>query len=365
MQYSPSITVRSLLSRRESKAIIVVLILLIVWGILGGSSNEESAQNAQEDHTMYVPEVKVKQSVAEAFVRELTLSAVTENNRAVELKAQTEGVVAIIKAKEGAPIYAGEVIVTLADDARSAKLAEAQAELTQRQLEYKAAKALAKSGHRAETALAESYFFLKQAETNLKMAELDAAHASITSPFSGILNRIYVHEGDAIKSLDTTVASVIDYHPILAVGYVPEKWRGDITEGSAASVKLVDGSLVYGVVHYVSHKAEDATRTFRVEVALDNPNGMISSGVSSEIYIPLGNIKAHHVPSSALSLSDDGQLQLKYVNDQHKVQASVIEIAGEDKEGLWVTGLPEHVDIITYGQAYVRSDDTVNVSAKR
>ncbi len=361
---SSHITASSLLAKRETKIIIIGLLILVLWVLSGVIFDSSDSANTQDDQTVYVPEVKITPSIAEAFVRELTLSAITESPRLVEITTQTSGIIDKIIAKEGAAIFAGETIATLHADSREERISASSAEVEQRKLEYNAAKKLAKSGYKAKTALAEAYYRLKQAEANLKEAQLEAGYSVIQSPFTGFLNRIYLNEGDKVKSLETAVAQVMDLQPMLAVGYVPEKWRRQITEGSSASVKLNNDELVYGVVEYVSHKSEEATRTFRVEIAIDNKNGLIPAGMTAEIYIPVGNIKAHLIPSSALSLSDDGRIQIKYVDDANIVQSNFVEIAGEDAKGLWITGLPEHINLITFGQAFVQAGDKVNTDSK-
>lgn len=364
MPVSP-LTTRSLLARKESKVVFVSIVLLVIWVLSGSLGGDDDAATQSQDSTLYVPEVQVKASVAEAFVRELTLSAVTESPRAVEVSTQTSGIIESVLLKEGSVIYAGDTIAVLRQDARQERLEQAEAELKQRKLEYNAAKKLAKSGLRAETALAESYFQMKQAETHLKEAQLDANYINVQSPFTGILNEVFLHEGDVVKSLETPVAEILEVHPMLVVGYVPEKWRRQIRQGSSASVSLGDDQLIYGVVDYVSQKAEESTRTFRVEVAIDNKSVQIPAGITAEIYIPLGNIKAHYIPASALSLSDEGRIQVKYVDDGNNVLANHVEIAGEDEGGLWVTGLPDQINMITFGQAFVQVGDTVNTSTTR
>lgn len=355
-----------LLARRDTKAILILLALLLVWLLLAGGDGESSAtNNAKEDQTLYVPEVKVTPSEAQSFVQELTISAATESARMVEVTTQTSGIIDEINAKEGTHVFKGEAIATLKSDIRPAMLAKAQAQVKQRQLEYEASKKLSQSGYRSEVTLAEDYYQLKEAQANLKEAQLELEYSQIVSPFTGYLNRIYVDEGDRVKALETSIAQVMDIKPMLAVGYVPEKWRSYITHGSYAMVIMPDGKELEATIEFVSLKSEDATRTYRVEVAIINEETLVPAGMTVEMHIPLQQIKAHLIPSSALSLSDAGELQVKYVDEANKVLTSPIEIAGEAPEGVWVMGLPDQIDLISYGQAFVRDGDEVTVSKER
>ena len=95
------------------------------------------------------------------------------------------------------------------------------------------------------------------------------------------------------------------------------------------------------------------TRTFQVEIEANNSSNQVVDGITAKLTIPIQEITAHRVPSSLLTLDDEGIIGIKAVNDSNEVIFHKIEIVGEDKSGLWVTGLPEEVSIITVGQEYV------------
>jgi multidrug efflux system membrane fusion protein len=335
----------------------------LLWLILG--NNGDSLQSTTTVENKTIPTVATHLSKATDFVQELTLSGVTQNRRTINITAQTKGLIESVLAHEGTLVFAGETIVTLKVEDKLENFEKAQAQLKQRQLEYHAAKSLAKSGHRAETALAQSYYLFKEAQASLRAAELDVEYLHVKSPFTGLLNRIHFHEGSAVTPLDTVIATLIDFDPLLVVGYAPERLRSAIAENSFASVTLTDATEVEGIIHYISHSAEENTRTYRVDIAIPNPQGLIHAGSSAEIKIPLQKIQAHFIPSSALSLSDEGVLQVKYADEQNIVHAATIKIEGDNAKGLWVTGLPETANIITFGQAYVREGDSVTTKQEQ
>lgn len=61
---------------------------------------------------------------------------------------------------------------------------------------------------------------------------------------------------------------------------------------------------------------------------------------------------AHLIPQSVLTLDNDGTLGVRAVNDG-QVSFHAIEIVQDSQQGIWVTGLPETINIITVGQEYV------------
>ena len=76
--------------------------------------------------------------------------------------------------------------------------------------------------------------------------------------------------------------------------------------------------------------------------------------------VPLNKVKAHLIPSYLLSLNDEGELGIKIVEND-VVKFLLIEIIEDGLDGLWVSGLPDEVTIITVGQEYVINGQNVNV----
>lgn len=64
-----------------------------------------------------------------------------------------------------------------------------------------------------------------------------------------------------------------------------------------------------------------------------------------------------------MSLSPEGQLGIKTVDDDNIVHFFPIEIIRPEIDGIWVTGLPDEVDLITVGQGFVNEGETVAPSA--
>lgn len=57
-----------------------------------------------------------------------------------------------------------------------------------------------------------------------------------------------------------------------ATGQVPQSSVGQVSVGQAVTVQLLDGDLLHGTVTFVAAAADPETRSFPVEVAVDNPD---------------------------------------------------------------------------------------------
>ena len=149
------------------------------------------------------------------------------------------------------------------------------------------------------------------------------------------------------------MAIFVDLNPILIVGELLEKDLHKVTLGKQCTAELTNGQIINGDITYISSSAKDLTRTFQLEIEANNSSNQVVDGITAKLIIPIQEITAHRVPSSLLTLDDEGIIGIKAVNDSNEVIFHKIEIVGEDKSGLWVTGLPEEVSVITVGQEYV------------
>ena len=155
--------------------------------------------------------------------------------------------------------------------------------------------------------------------------------------------------------------TIIDPDPMMLVGEVAEKEITLIKVGSKATAKLITGDQIEGTVSFVSTSSNPSSRTFRVEIKVDNKDRRIRDGVSAQIEISGKELLAHRISPSILMLGDSGELGVRTVDETNQVGFSRIEILEDTTEGIWISGLPEVTKIITIGQEYVYQGQTVNV----
>ena len=186
------------------------------------------------------------------------------------------------------------------------------------------------------------------------------AYPKIVAPFSGYLETLRVEEGDFLNT-GSVCAALIDPDPMLVVADIAEKDIAQVQLGSKASAKLISGRYISGEVTFIASSADKNTRTFRVEISVDNKDRTIRDGVSAEIYIKGKEEPAHKISPAILSLNDQGKLGVRTVTSDNRVEFKEINILEDTNTGMWVSGLGEDARIITLGQEYVFQGQTVNV----
>ncbi|MBB5517840.1 efflux RND transporter periplasmic adaptor subunit [Amphiplicatus metriothermophilus] len=291
----------------------------------------------------------------------VTVSGRTEALRKVMARAEISGVVEETPTEPGTFVEPGAVLCRLRVDARAAALEEAEAALAKAELDYRAAAQLAEDGYRSQTAVAAAKAALDQARAAREQAALAVERTRIVAPFRGVFERRDVEIGDFMNVGDACGLLIGDT-PFLVVGAVSEKDVAKISPGDRGAAKLVTGETVEGAVRFVGKTADPATRTFRVELEVPNPDGVLRDGVTTAFTIFAGRREAHLLPRSALSLNDEGRIGVRVVGPGDIVAFKPVTLLGEAPEGVWVDGLDGEINLIIRGHEYVKEGQKVAVA---
>src|SRR3546814_11689799 len=95
------------------------------------------------------------------------------------------------------------------------------------------------------------------------------------APVDGIVDRRLVELGDFVERGDT-IGRLVDLDPMLIVTQVNERDVQSLTVGAPGKARLIGGLTVEGRIRHISSVADEATRTFRVELEVPNQLGRAS-----------------------------------------------------------------------------------------
>ena len=341
-----------------SAGIVGVVALWLLSGQFGGDAEQDhSVQTAVADTTRNA--VRVRTQSAEEVMRTIVVNGKTAPARIVNLAAETDGRIEHVGAERGASLERGNLIVRLDKRDRSARLAQAQATLKQREVEYEARLRLESESYVSEAQLQEAVALLETARAEVTRAELDLGYMSIRAPFAGALQARSVEVGDFVSRGDP-IATYVDNRRIIVSANLSEFDARFVNVDDAAEATLATGETVRGRIRYVAPVADEATRTFEVELEVDNAGGKLRAGGTAELRIPAEAVFAHRISPSLLTLDDAGNVGVKIINDLGQVEFVVADIALSSNDGVWLAGLPETATIITVGQGYVASGAVVD-----
>lgn len=345
----------------RSKWVAIFLALLLV-GWMG--SGYIIPSDAADDE---VPEAQAPRAIAVAVVPSqaqdvqlvLTAEGQSEPDRATAVQAEAGGQVVSVSAARGDLVSAGQEIGRIDAETIEAQLLQAQTQLEQTTRDLNNAMALQERGVATEDRVSNARAAKAAADAAVTAAQEQLENTIIRVPFAGRLNDLTLDVGEFVD-VGSVVAEVIDNDPLTIVIQVPQQALSRIRTGQDAMVNFITGEQRTGTVSFIGANADQQTRTFRVEVTVDNPDSVMPAGLSARIVLPTDKARGHFISPAILSLGTNGDLGIKTVLEDNTVAFSKVAIVRAQTDGVWVTGLPETADIITVGQGFVTAGDVVD-----
>ena len=321
---------------------------------------KEEAEVSDEIEIKLDKKVVVKKLQKESFTKTLKFSGFSEASRIVIIKSQVEGKVSSKSFEKGKFYKAGSQLVLIDPEDKIARLKEMEALLNQRKKEYEVAEKLFKKGFRSEVKLSESRTNFENALALYEKSQVELNNTKILIPFDSTIEDSFIELGDYVKKGDK-IAKIVDLDPIFVKVNVTENVINNLKLNQATSIIIADKSYE-GLISYISKTSDPLTRNFRVEIKINNKQKQIISGLSSEVRINLSKEDAYFIPSSLISLDDQGKIGIKVVQEK-KVLFLTIDIISDTGNGYWVNSNSknnlEDYMLITQGHEYVIEGEKV------
>ena len=344
----------------------IVLVAALAWllsGILGDDQPDDRSSLAAQRDVAGLQEnmvVRVRTSRASQQSRTMTLRGRTRTRHAVTVRAETAGRVDNRPVDIGAQVFSGDVLCQVEINDRELRVREAGDAVDLATLEYEGMKTLREQGLQQEIAVARAKAQLSSARRQLLASELELSKTAVVAPFSGFVEETHAEVGDYLQ-MGSPCATILDLDPIYVEAAVTEQQYPQLRLGSEVGIRMPTGSTAVGSLTFVGKQSADETRTYPIEVTVPNPEFSISSGLSAELEVSLNAQLAHKVGMSYVVLDSSGEMGVRAVDDRQRVLFYEIDVVREDPDGLWVSGLPEEVTLITVGQEFVSAGQRVQI----
>ena len=330
---------------------------------------------ATEGASAPIRSVQVHTFVAKLMPIEVDVRGQTAVKATVTSSAETTGTVATVNITKGQTVKVGDLLCTLDPETRQAAvtqaqgaLAQANASVAQSQADYDTNQSLIQKGlatpnsaRALEVSLEAAKASVSAAQAGVDNAVAELGRTKVYAKAAGVVSDPIATVGSILNSSigTATCATIVQLDPILFMGSVPEAEIGYAQLGMTVSVTTVTGQTLKGKVTYIAPVSDNATRSFPVEVELPNPGGVVRAGLTATATVNVGTAPAQLLPQSVLTLDDKGTLGLRAVDANSKVVFYPVTIVKDAREGIYVSGLPAKLDVITVGQEFVNAGDTV------
>lgn len=330
--------------------------------VIGGKAPEVESppiaeRNSDEKSKAFrVSYVEIQEIERERFI---SVRGRTKADAIVPIRAETGGILEQRLVERGDLVKSGDLVCVIESGARVANVESAKASLERAKAEYEANEQLAKKGFASDNKMRQLLANLNAAKAQLKQADWELERVNVRANAAGIVQDPIASVGDVLQPGGTCV-TLNDSDPMFFTGQVAEREIGAVTNGLAVELSVVTGEALTGEVSYVAPSADPQTRTFNIEVRLNNGETKIRDGLTATAKIVLPPAKSFRISPSWITLADSGEVGVKTVNSENKVGFKPISILAQTNNGFWVSGLENGDRIITLGQEYVIAGEVVD-----
>ncbi|RBP34067.1 multidrug efflux system membrane fusion protein [Marinobacter pelagius] len=339
---------------------LLVVVLLVIWMMTGEVKvSSDQAPERQPDPEAELTSVQVDTLQARLHEPGLRLQGQLEPWFSVSLNARVAGTVEKVTADLGQTVSDGQVLAQISDDGRLAMVTRWQSRVEKLEADLVAARKLRSENFTSQSQLLGLESELAAARAELTAARLAVEYLTPEAPFKGIINARHVDPGTLVQ-VGSPLFELVRIDRLKATGQIPQQSVSQIAVGQPVRIDLLDGGQLQGVVTFVASAANPETRSFAVEIAVENPDLKRVAGGSASLRIALPEVKALFISPAHLSLGDDGRPGVKYVDENNRVVFETVRLLSVSTEGAWVTGLPDEIRLITRGAGFVSEGEQVN-----
>lgn len=304
---------------------------------IAGCSKADSAPEdvAARESSVPIPSAKVvnvraAQVRRSAFMDFIHITSSVEAYQDVTVSAEESGVIKKYFVDKGTVLRRGQAIAKLKDDVIVTQLAEAQATADLAREQFKRQKVLWQRdniGSELAYLQAKSSYDATNARVNLLKIRL--SNTTLKAPISGIFEEKYLDIGEMATS-GQPIIRLINTDRVRIVGGVPERYALFVHPGDSAWITFdfLPGQQYAGLINFVGNAVNSGSRTFPIEIVLDNPHRSIKPQMVAGVNLvreQLDNVIT--VPQQIVMRLEDGyqlyvaqEFQGKLVAAARKVQ---------------------------------------------
>ena len=345
----------------------VTILFLAACSAEGGKQGAENPSGTDTTTQDLVSEQMVetmvlgKQLISRSIEYTSTLTPFEENHLASAAPGRIEEIFVEI----GDHVKKGEILVQM----DRTQLHQAEIQLKNVETDYKRLDTLNKVGGISEQQYDQIKSQYDIASSNVKFLQENTV---LRAPFSGVIFGKYYENGEFYSGAPNTqegkaaVVSILQINPMKVMVDISEKYFPMIKTGMDATVgcDIYPGMSFPGKVERIHPTIDPGSRTFTIEVKINNDKELLRPGMFSRVSMELGKEMALVVPAVAVLKLQGSNERYMFLEENGTAKRITVQLGKrfDDKVEIITDQLKEGDHIIVKGQAKLIDGDKVRVA---
>ncbi len=331
------------------------------------SLEEQLAQNPGEEAATYMVPVSVKAMEPQPFEHYIEITGKLEAEEDAFISPEMNGQIDKIYVREGQYANKGQLLLSLNTSITESSIQEVKTGLELANKFYEKQEELWEQKIGSEMQYLEAKNAKEQSEARLVTLEAQLDMARVKAPFSGVVETIMLKEGE-LAAPGMQVIQMVSLNNLKLYGNISERYMTSIKKGEMVIVTFPDmeGLNVEVPIHRVGNVIDNASRTFRIEMKINNRQKKLKPNMYSTIQVnDFKTASTFVVPSVAIKQDIKGNYLYVASREEGELKARkrYIETGLSFKDQTMIReGVSQGEEVIVKGFAQV--SDGVNISVK-
>lgn len=334
--------------------------LLILTSSVLTSCSEDSAADQKQTIERHIP-VKTMWIKLKPFSEYLKVTGTVKARNQIRVVAEEAGTLEKILKDKGSYVRRGDTLAVLDNQIVSASFRDTRAALHQAEIEFKSKSVLYEQKAISELEFLASKYGLERAQAAYDLARARYNKLFIRAPISGFINSRYFDKGAYIMP-PSPLFDLIDNSTVKIQAGVAERFLADIHKDSPVEITFdaFPDMKIDAPVTFVSQSIDPVSRTFEIEIELENPQRKLAPEMIANLNILRKQYSDRVVvPLDALIESEAGRYV--FVNQQGVAKRLPVQIVSISRDSVLVEGLQPDSELIVVGQQEVSDGDLLLV----
>lgn len=340
----------------------ILTIAVFAVGLLS-ACEIETEEAEQVVRTVNVETKQVEADVFESFLRQVGM---VTTNRDVQVSAEVNGRILEVSKRQGDTVSKGETVIQVDDRRLQQEFKRLRAATEQSRENYERLQRLYKEEDiGSEMDFLNAQYTYEQNQASLESIRIDLENASISAPFSGIVESVFTEEGEMVSSGTPVFRLVSADEKKIRLG-IPARYSGAVDMGDMAEVWFdFDTNTRYQLpISFIGNTIDPRNRTFQVEIKLPPDLSRVKIDMIANVRLRTERIEDVIVIGEEFIFQKNGN-NVVYVVDQNEqgqsIAAEKIVSLGSTfgNEVVIQSGLNTGEELITLGASYLQDGSRI------
>jgi RND family efflux transporter MFP subunit len=353
----------------------VTLALLAVIGFASacssaqGDSDEVVAgdDTSSAEAITRIVNVEVEPVVLAGFTDYIRVTGEVEAFSDVTVSAEESGVITRFAVEKGERVRSGQILASIDDAVLGAQVAEARASAQLAAEQHERQRRLWEEEQiGSEITYLQTKYQAEIAAARLRTLEARLARTAIRSPIAGVFDEKYVEAGEMVVP-SAHVARVVAIDLVKIIAGVPERFAPFVSRGAAAQVvfDIMPDREFSGSIGFVGSSVDDRSRTFPIEIVLDNPEVVVKPQMVANVQIVRSTLSDAVVVPQEVVIRNEGGYHVYVVVERDGVsfaEARAVSLGSSYDDRVVVEqGLEVGDRLITLGSQLVDDQSRIRI----